>query len=383
MIKSTGNDSINEIEKAAKSMNGKYLNYDGKSVEFTHHYVKTAVLLSSDLLFEYFLRACSLIEIKDIVRSHEYAKKGEKLIKKMPAEGKFTFLYSLLFYKLIDELEKDLVVVKDIGVYFHNQFIKLRDKMFLTNLMWHFQNKNSEYPLPWCRILLMDELTDHGNDPWIYDVDNSALVPAEALLWGLIAACKSKYKKNEKEDDTFSKLLSMFKSKIKDKTFVKNLSDLTDMYGNTLFHYLVIFGESQSVTILDIEENLVSKEKKVLCKDKFLIKDNRAVFGKPNKIGITPLEMAAYLGKPRMFKGLLVKTEQSVIHKKKEELHKLAKDGMEYHFDLGKSSKEMNIHLHFEKDIVDCIEIGTKEEFLEILKLLSKKMDKTEIRENN
>jgi ankyrin repeat protein len=199
----------------------------------------------------------------------------------------------------------------------------------------------------------------------------------------LIAACKSKYKKNEKEDDTFSKLLSMFKSKIKDKTFVKNLSDLTDMYGNTLFHYLVIFGESQSVTILDIEENLVSKEKKVLCKDKFLIKDNRAVFGKPNKIGITPLEMAAYLGKPRMFKGLLVKTEQSVIHKKKEELRKLAKDGMEYHFDLGKSSKEMNIHLHFEKDIVDCIKIGTKEEFLEILKLLSKKMDKTEIRENN
>jgi ankyrin repeat protein len=132
-----------------------------------------------------------------------------------------------------------------------------------------------------------------------------------------------------------------------------------------------------------MEKNLMSKEKKVLCKDTFLIKDNRAVFGKPNKIGITPLEMAAYLGKPRMFKGLLVKTEQSVIHKKKEELHKLAKDGMEYHFDLGKSSKEMNIHLHFEKDIVDCIEIGTKEEFLEILKLLSKKMDKTEIRENN
>jgi hypothetical protein len=92
----------------------------------------------------------------------------------------------------------------------------------------------------------MDELTDHGNDPWIYDVDDSALVPDKALLWGLISACKSKYKQDEKQDDTFSKLLSMFKSKIKDKTFVKNLNELTDMYGNTLFHYLVIFGESIS-----------------------------------------------------------------------------------------------------------------------------------------
>jgi hypothetical protein len=57
---------------------------------------------------------------------------------------------------------------------------------------------------------------------------------------------------------------------------------------------------------------------------------------------------------------------------------------MECHFDLGKSSKEMNIHLHFEKDIVDCIEFGTTEDFLEILKLLStKKIKKSEIREKN
>jgi hypothetical protein len=57
---------------------------------------------------------------------------------------------------------------------------------------------------------------------------------------------------------------------------------------------------------------------------------------------------------------------------------------MECNFDLGKSSKEMNIHLHFEKDIVDCIEFGTKEDFLEILELLStKKIEKTEIRKRD
>jgi hypothetical protein len=33
--------------------------------------------------------------------------------------------------------------------------------------------------------------------------DDSALVPDKALLWGLIAACKSKYKQDEKQDDTF------------------------------------------------------------------------------------------------------------------------------------------------------------------------------------
>jgi hypothetical protein len=66
-----------------------------------------------------------------------------------------------------------------------------------------------------------------------------------------------------------------------------------------------------------------------------------------------PLEMAAYFGKPRVFKGLLVKTEQSVIDEEQEKLHKLTKEGMECHFDLGKSLKEMNIHLHFEKDIMD------------------------------
>jgi hypothetical protein len=236
-----------------------------------------------------------------------------------------------------------------------------------------------EYPLSWYRILLMDELTDHGNDPWIYNNDNSALVPDNALLWGLIAACKSKYKQDEKQDDTFSKLLSMFKIKIKDKTFVKNLSDLTDMYGNTLFHYLVIFSESQSFTIFDKLENLLFKDK-IMSKGTYLPQDKRAIFGKPNKIGITPLEMAAYFGKLNVFKGLLVGTKESVIDEKQEKLHKLTKDGMECHFDLGKSLKEMNIHLHFEKDIVDCIEFGTKEDFLEILRLLStKKIEKSEI----
>jgi hypothetical protein len=349
-IKGNGDNLINEIEKAATSMTGKYLNYVGESFEFTHHYVKKAVLLSSDHLFDYFLRACTFIAIKDIVRSHEYEKKGEQLIKKMPAVGS---MYELLFSKLIDESGKDSIIVKDIGVYFYNQFIKLRDKMFLTELMCHFnfttskiseppqsENKKTietEYPLSWCRILLMDELTDHGNDPWIYNNDDSALVLDKALLWGLIAACKSKYKQ-EKQDDTFSKLLLMFKSKIKDKTLVKNLSDLTDMYGNTLFHYLVIFSESQSFTILDIEENLMAKEND---EDTFLIKNNRAIFGKPNKIGITPLEMAAYFGKRRVFKGLLLKTEQSFIYKEQEKLHKLTTEGMECKFDLGKSSKEM------------------------------------------
>jgi hypothetical protein len=369
---------INEIKKAATSMKGKYLNYVEESYEFIYHYFKKAVLLSSDHLFDYFLRACTFIEIKDIVRSHEYEKKGEELIAKMPADGS---MYELLFSKLIDESGKDSIVVKDIGVYFYNQFIKLCDKMFLTSLMLYLKNtKVEKYPLPWCRILLMDELTDHGNDPWIYNNDDSAQVPDKALLWGLIAACKSKYKQDEKQDDTFSKLLSMFKSKIKDKTFVKNLSDLTDMYGNTLFHYLVIFSESQSVTILDIVENHLLKEtRKFWSKEKYLPNVKRAVFDQPNKIGITPLEMAAYFGKLNVFKGLLVKTEE---YKKQEKLQKLTKDGMECHFDLGKSSKEMNIHLHFEKDIVDCIEFGTTEDFLEILKLLStKKIKKSEIRQ--
>ena len=387
-IKGSGDNLKNEIEKAATSMKGKYLNYVGESYEFTHHYFKKAVLLSSDLLFEYFLGASTFIEIKDIVRSHEYEKKGEELITKMSADCS---MYELLFSKLIDELGKDSIVVKDIGVYFYNQFIKLRDKMFLTKLMCHFdftstkvseppqsENKKTikrEYPLSWCRILLMDELTDHGNDLWIYNNDYSALVPDKAFLWGLIAACKCKYK----QDDTFSKLLSMLKSKIKNKTLVKNLCDLTDMYGNTLFHYLVIFSESQSFTIFDKLENLLFKDK-IMSKGTYLPQDKRAIFGKPNKIGITPLEMAAYFGKLNVFKGLLVGTKESVIDEKQEKLHKLTKDGMECHFDLGKSLKEMNIHLHFEKDIVDCIEFGTKEDFLEILRLLStKKIEKSEI----
>jgi hypothetical protein len=45
-IKGNGDDLKNKIEKAAKSLNGKYLKYDGESVEFTHRYVKKAVLLS-------------------------------------------------------------------------------------------------------------------------------------------------------------------------------------------------------------------------------------------------------------------------------------------------------------------------------------------------
>jgi hypothetical protein len=56
---------INEIEKAATSMKGKYLIDVGESYEFTHHYFKKAVLLSSDLLFDYFLRASTFIEIKE------------------------------------------------------------------------------------------------------------------------------------------------------------------------------------------------------------------------------------------------------------------------------------------------------------------------------
>jgi hypothetical protein len=45
-------------------------------------------------------------------------------------------------------------------------------------------------------------------------------------------------------------------------------------------------------------------------------------------------------------KRLLVKTEESFIDKNQEKLHKLTMEGMECKFDLEKSSKEMNIHLH-------------------------------------
>jgi hypothetical protein len=61
----------------------------------------------------------------------------------------------------------------------------------------------------------------------------------------------------------------------------------------------------------------MSKEKGQ-SKVKILTKHKRAIFGKPNKIGITPLEMAAYLGKLRVFKRLLVKTEESVIDENQE-----------------------------------------------------------------
>jgi hypothetical protein len=53
-IKGKGDDLMNEIEKAAKSLNGKYLKYEGESVEFIHHYVKKAVLLSSDHILDCF-----------------------------------------------------------------------------------------------------------------------------------------------------------------------------------------------------------------------------------------------------------------------------------------------------------------------------------------
>jgi hypothetical protein len=42
-------------------------------------------LSGTNHLFDHFLRACSLIEIKDIVRTHKYAEQGEELITKMPA----------------------------------------------------------------------------------------------------------------------------------------------------------------------------------------------------------------------------------------------------------------------------------------------------------
>jgi hypothetical protein len=106
-------------------------------------------------------------------------------------------MYELLFNKLIDESGKDSIVVKDIGVYFYNQFIKLHDKMFLTELMCHFnftpskiseppQSENKkpikrEYPLSWCRILLMDELTDHGNDPWRFSNMSNIVTDCDSL----------------------------------------------------------------------------------------------------------------------------------------------------------------------------------------------------------
>jgi ankyrin repeat protein len=63
--------------------------------------------------------------------------------------------------------------------------------------------------------------------------------------------------------------------------------------------------ESQSVTILDIVENHLLKETlKFWSKEKYLPNVKRAVFDQPNKIGITPLEMAAYFGKPRMLNRL-------------------------------------------------------------------------------
>jgi hypothetical protein len=102
--------------------------------------------------------------------------------------------------------------------------------------------------------------------------------------------------------------------------------------------------------------------------DTFLIKNNRAIFGKPNKIGITPLEMAAYLGKPRVFPknppGFQIRCNPRCLFQNA--------NGCSFPLKIFPNQSGIP-HLHFEKDIVDCIEFGTKEDFLEIFKLLSTK----------
>ncbi|CAC5425547.1 unnamed protein product [Mytilus coruscus] len=321
------------IEKALHRMNNKYLRFQEGVYTFIHPCLSIAMFLSSDYMVHYLLQKGSLIDITELVRSKDYTGLENELVIKIDKDYHH-ILGERLMRHAFENLDALLLVTQYIYKYWrsssnemvnmifsHIEFILFQSFGVKTDYLQQLDGEEvsensikAENQVSLSKIImLVDELTYKGRDPWIYASGTDFLI-----LSGLVTAAMGRYATNRNQ--TFDILLSEFQNRVHSESFVKQLRKPLDIYRNTFFHFLMIFSQKESCQIL----SLITGEKRI--------------FDVENVKKFTPIDIAAYLGKRSVLEVLDLKT--NCTKNIRNRLRRLARSGNIENFN-GNSKNKM------------------------------------------
>ncbi|VDI08506.1 Hypothetical predicted protein [Mytilus galloprovincialis] len=324
------------IEKALHRMTNKYLKLHEGKYQFIHPCLSKAMFLSSDSMVDYLLQNGSLHDITEFVRSEVYTALENELIIKIGQE-----YHHILCERLVRHAFEDHSLLQHIAQYIypywrlsgnnlvnmmfkHIEFILFKslevhtgDSLSLGNESVSENIINLGRPLRFVNvILLVDELTFKGRDPWIYGPGTSDFL----ILSALVSAAMGKYATNR--DQTFNILLKEFQNRINLESFVKLLSKPLDINGNTFFHYLMLFSEKEASDIMNVSEDRKKYKLDTENVEKY-----------------TPLDIASFLGRKHILEELNLRT--NFTKQLRDRLKRLAKSGNDEYYDENQKNKNI------------------------------------------
>ncbi|VDI35831.1 Hypothetical predicted protein [Mytilus galloprovincialis] len=330
------------IQVALQRMNNKYLKYHEGVFKFIHPCLLKAVFLSSDIMVSYLLQNGSLHDITEFFRSDIHTTLENELVIKMSKDYHHVLCERLVRHAF-ESRSLLLHIAKYIFSYWRSSGNNLVNEMFkhiefilfesldvhtddpLTHDNRSLSEKSikSEGPVTFSKIImLVDELTHKGREPWIYGPGSADFL----ILSALVSAAIGRYASNR--DRTFQILLSEFQKRIHSELWSKPL----DIYANTFLHYLMGLSQKEATAVLSVHA-----EMKYSCNTENVKK-------------YTPLDIAAFLGKIDIFKVLNLKTF-NCTDKLRKRLKRLAKSGQAAYYK--ENSKNINIDqpmIHKTKD---------------------------------
>ncbi|XP_052072075.1 uncharacterized protein LOC127710315 isoform X2 [Mytilus californianus] len=328
-------DQKKAIEEALHRMTNKYLTFNEGVYEFLHPCLFKAMFLSSNSVIPYLIQNGSLHDITEFVRCEVYTGLENELVININ-----NHYHHILCERLVRHALEDrsllLHVAQYIYSYWHSSGNNLVNMMFkhiefilfnslgvqtsglpsLDNRSLSENNIKLEGKIKLSNIIvLVDELTYKGRDPWIYGPGTSDFL----IISALVSAAVGRYETNR--DQTFKILLKEFQNRIHLESFVKLLGKPLDMYGNTFFHYLMGLSQKETSAILSANAEM------------------KYTFDTENVKKYSPLDIAAFLGKRTVLEDLRLRT--NFTKKLRDRLKRLAESGNAEYYD--DNSKNKNI----------------------------------------
>ncbi|XP_076098302.1 uncharacterized protein LOC143068265 [Mytilus galloprovincialis] len=366
-------DKKKAIEEAVHRMNNKYLKFQEGVYEFIHPCLLKAMFLSSDSMVHFLLQNGSLHDITELVRSEHYTGFENELVIKIDEN-----YHHILCEKLVGHALENHSLLQHVAEYIYsywrltgdylvNKMFKHIECLLFRSLEVHTDDIlshdtgslsessiNLEGSVQFSKIIiLLDELTYKGRDPWIYGPGSADFL----ILSALISAAIGRYATNRRQ--TFNILLEEFRNRIHSKSFVNLWSKPLDMHGNTFFHYLMLFCEMEATYILNVNEE--ERPKYVLDTE--------------NVKKYTPLDIAVFLGKRNILEVLNL---TNVSKKLRDRLNRLAESGkVECYYE---NSKHKNIDQPMVNQVNDDSDSPKKHEYEDVNDV--KKGVKDEVKKN-
>ncbi|CAG2216621.1 unnamed protein product [Mytilus edulis] len=230
-------------------MNYKYLKFHEGVYEFIHPCLLKAMFLSSESMVGYLLTNGSLHDITEFIRSEVYNALENELVIKIGED-----YYHILCERLVSHAFEDHSFLQHVAQYiysywrsFGHNLVNMMFKHIEFTLFNSLGVHTSDFPSLYNEslsenslklegqfqfstiILLVDELTYKGRDPWLYGPGSADFL----IFIALVSAAMRRYTINRNQ--TFEILLKEFQNRIQFISFVKLMDKPLDKHGNSFF----------------------------------------------------------------------------------------------------------------------------------------------------